>query len=539
MKKITIIIGLCMAIGALANDTTLNRVVTVEKTFQPVIQNAGKINQRPLVLQHEAQLNPVVYSTYSAPLAIAHNIPELQAAKTDFAPQKPLNGILEGAVGHRNTHFLFGYQINEKKKTSLDLYATHDAYWGRDALSQSRIGAQFTYHLRKADIYIDMEGQNDYWQYNPYRNTIWGAQANIGVVNTKKQAIEYRIQTGYKLCYPNSWQIEHQVRSIAQLSWTNETHKAGVKAQVQNFFYQHPNNQQSPLHAIRVEPYYEYHHKNLHLHAGVNIDMNVDKNIGISGPIHPIYSNIDGLGFMPSPNIHVDWHTKNNIFLVYADIEGYYGTSAMTEQLAYNPFLSLNEQSTTKFDYARSIMDATLGMKLRPLKTLLIDIYGGYAMRSGEYLTLAHIGKEKSDVYYTATRSAAYQQAKVGAKLHYHYRDIIELNAAGNYYFYLAYGGTIYERPDWDATARLDIHFDSKWSIYSENYFAGGRWALTTDNDQRIKPMISLNIGGQYAINRWLSVYVQVNDYLNRKDEIFYGRPSQGIHFLLGAKWQF
>ena len=63
--------------------------------------------------------------------------------------------------------------------------------------------------------------------------------------------------------------------------------------------------------------------------------------------------------------------------------------------------------------------------------------------------------------------------------------------------------------------------------------------AATTQGDKRIQPIVSLNIGGQYAINRWLMVYAQVNDYLNRRDEIFYGYKSQGIHFLLGVKYKF
>ena len=54
-----------------------------------------------------------------------------------------------------------------------------------------------------------------------------------------------------------------------------------------------------------------------------------------------------------------------------------------------------------------------------------------------------------------------------------------------------------------------------------------------------LKPIISLNFGAQYAINRWLIVYAQLNDYLNRKSDIFYGYQSQGIHFLLGVRWKF
>ena len=135
-------------------DTTINRVVTVERDFQPVIQSAGKIDQRPIILQPDLQLNPVVYSTYSTPLAVGHNIHPLQVAETKFTPQAPLNGVLEGAVGYRNTHLLFGYQL-QKKHNDLNLYANHDAYWGKDAQSQSKIGMNFTHHFNKVDILVN------------------------------------------------------------------------------------------------------------------------------------------------------------------------------------------------------------------------------------------------------------------------------------------------------------------------------------------------------------------------------------------------
>ena len=115
MKRLIICLCLFAAIYTYAQtDTTINRVVTVERDFQPVIQSAGKIDQRPIILQPDLQLNPVVYSTYSTPLAVGHNIHPLQVAETKFTPQAPLNGVLEGAIGHRNTHLLFGYQLHKK-----------------------------------------------------------------------------------------------------------------------------------------------------------------------------------------------------------------------------------------------------------------------------------------------------------------------------------------------------------------------------------------------------------------------------------------
>ena len=144
----------------------------------------------------------------------------------------------------------------------------------------------------------------------------------------------------------------------------------------------------------------------------------------------------------------------------------------------------------------------------------------------------------ESIAYYSLWQND-YQRWKVGANLHYHYRDIVEINVGGNYYFYPP-KTTIFDRPNWDAHARIEAHIDTKWSIYSENYFAGSRQAyIAPYHSEMLRPIVSLDIGGQYAINRWLAVYAQVNDYLNRKHDIFYGYQSQGIHFLLGVKWRF
>ena len=581
MKRLMMSICLCLAIYTYAQtDTTLNRVVTVERDFQPVIQSAGKVNQRPAVLQHDLQLSPVVYSTYSAPLSVGHNIQWLQASETQFTPQAPLNGVLEGAIGYRNTHFLFDYQIHQKKKHSLYLYANHDAYWGKDAQSQSKIGMNFTHHFNNADIYFNVDGAHEYWQYKQHisknnevskwftingwecRNNIWAANTNMGIVSTRNTPIQYRIQTGYKLLAATPWKTEHQVRSLVNLFWSNDTHTAGLNTNVQNYLYSTTSSIRdlyiTPHHALRFEPFYRYKKNNLLLHVGVNLDLNIDPLIQ-----NKWFTNSDKLSFAPSPNIQFDWHTNNRFFHLYADIQGSYGTAAMEEIYAYNRYVSYKYDDSHAAPYTP--IDATLGFKLRPSKTLLIDIYGGYAMVFDQFINVSNISEygwkntmppiipPDSTHLTSATYELGlsnYQQWKVGGALHYHYRDIVELNVHGNYYFFrrtepikpvedTEHHPVAYDRPNWDLKARLDVHIDSKWSIYSDNSLAGNRWANTTDGDKLIRPIISLNIGGQYAINRWLKVYLQVNDYLNRKDEIFYGFRSQGIHFLAGVRWQF
>jgi hypothetical protein len=577
MKRLMIFVCLLTAISISAqNDTTISRVVTVERDFQPVIQSAGKINQQPTILQEELQLNPVVYSTYSAPLAVGHNIYPLQVAETKFTTQTPLNGILEGAVGHRNTHLLFGYQLH-KKKNDLNLYANHDAYWGKPGLvkdeqSNSTIGLDYTYHFRDLDFYTNIAGNLAHWVYytptlrtsygkicvGPGDGLLWNAQANVGIKSTSNNAFQYRIQTGYVAM--GEWdQVDHIINTHIDFKWTNHTHAAGINIQVKNNFYSetvwatddmnepffHLNYIPHNRHALRVEPFYEYSNNNFQLHAGINLDMNIDPFIGTDQWL----SKTDNLGFAPSPNIQVAWHTKDNVFHLYANATGSYGTAMRDKELLYNRFSYRNE---TQYVAPYTPIDATIGFKLRPLKSLLLDIYGGYAWM-GHYATIVDIEQvhwmDATAIDYLIAQQE-YQQWKVGGALHYHYRDIVELNVHGNYYFFrrtepikpvedTEHHPVAYDRPDWDLKARLDVHIDSKWSIYSDNYFAGSRWANTSEGDKQIKPIISLSIGGQYIINRWLSVYLQLDDYLNRKDEVFYGFQSQGIHFLAGVKWKF
>lgn len=552
MKRFISILSLVIAIGAYAQqDTTINRVVTVERDFQPAIQSAGKINQTPAVLQHDLHLNPVVYSTYTTPLSVGYNIYPLQASETRFTPQAPLNGIIQAAAGYRNTHFLFNYQIHHQKKMSLDLYANHDAYWGKDALSQSRLGMVVTRHFSGADFYVGLEGKNEAYWYQPTLGgeILWNANAHIGVRSADKRPMQYRIQTGYTAFIPSHWAVEHHAKSHVDLWWSNTTHSAGVKAYIQNTFYTPTDTllATSPRHAIRVEPFYEYANKHIRLHVGVNLNMNIGTG--------ELLSTVENLSFAPSPNVKFEWNMMDNIFHVYANATGHYGLGSLEEYLGYNRYLNMRQGFAwqTPRDYIP--VDAQVGFKIRPAKTLLIDIYGGYAYMHSACNMQAVMQEDALDYQLW---NSQYQRWKIGASLHYHYRDIIELNMGGNYYFYQqdpipsmdptepyfqenrVKGTNIFDCPNWDAYARIEAHIDSKWSIYSENYLVGSRQAYVAPyRSATLRPIISLNLGGQYAINRWLLVYLQLNDYLNRKNDIFYGYQSQGIHFLAGVKWKF
>lgn len=557
---------------SLAQDTTFNRVVTVEREYQPDIDQANKIQVTPNIFQEKTQPYSAVYSTYSAPVSVGYNLQPLRAAKAQFTPLESTDGLLESAVGHRNSHLIFDYSLHPQRNSTIGIYAKHDAYWGEDAICDAQVGLKFAQDGQRINFFANMEGNIDYWRYckqvedDTYGpilvklesgdRILWNTNANLGISTSKNSPVQFLLQTGYKAL---GWweEVQHIIDSRLNLNWTKNSHSAGIQAKVKNQFYMPISTDAAAdasttldaRHALRIEPYYAYTNKNFHLHAGVNIDMNISSNMGAEKWL----SRSKNLGFAPSANIQMKWHSQDNRFHLYTDILGSYGTSMSDELYAYCPFVDfLDEWSNKQHKAQYTPVDLTLGFKVRPINTILIDLHAGYALHLRDYLVYAQLeeslekpSSSSTNPYnYISTNYAIHQQDyhkwKIGASVHYHYRDLLTINAQGNYYFYLSKTQPIvYNQPSWDVKARVDVHIDSKWSIYSDNYFAGKRVAYTSKGDMDLIPTIALNIGGQYSFNKWLKIYLQVNNYLNRKNDIQYNFKEQGCHFLLGVKYTF
>lgn len=554
-------------------DTTVTRTVTVERDYKPIIQGATKQNQSPAIIQEEQTLNPVVYSTYSESLPVGFNVHALPAAETTFSSQSPLQGMVDGALGHRNTHFAFSYRIAEKKRLSLDLFARHDAMWGRQTLSNSTLGLQLTRHFSACELYFGVNGNNEYYsrygryysgdnqlsvakasQMHPYDwQDSWLVNTQIGLRSRGNTMVRYDLNTGYSAYILPNAATEHQICTRLDAVWVlSDEHQAGLNAYVQNNFYQVSDSlglshaDYHNRHAFRLEPYYGYNGNRFRIHAGINFDFNLGAGHMMSGG--------DNISFAPSPNLSFDWFLMKEVIDLYGKANGTFGTSTLLEFMQTNRYMDYTACLTSDHVDDYTPVDAQLGFKIRPMATMLFDIYAGYAYQINQLLLIApsvnfaqHNPQSSIGFYYSD-----WQRWKVGATMQYHYRDIINIHLSGNYYHWTCQRieandmqKDIYDRPSWDAALRIDAHIDSKWTIYSDNTFVGSRRAFTTEKDNAtnavvtLRPVISLNLGASYAVNRWLTTYLQLNNYLNRHNDLYYGYQSQGINFLIGAKYNF
>ena len=578
-------------------DSALHRSVTVERDFQPVIQAAGKIATKPAVVETKIESSQVHYSDFTAEVTPQATFNPLLSQPTRFEPGRKYNGYIRGALGHPNTLLDFGYHLDDTKNSILDVYAHHRAEWGLAALSKTKVGLNFTHTYSKCDLYFGLSGGNifyhkyghfyDYsqtfgmWAKNdeaypkPYtigdkdKTSLWTAEVYLGVKANAKQDVQYQVQTGYMLFAKAGAVSEHQLRTKGSFDWHSAEHHVGAQLYVQNNFLQLndalgiPNSlYQKSRHNFRIEPYYAYEGTRLRVHVGVNFDLNIGKG-------HQILSKTENVSFAPSPHINLEAQIAKQWLTIYADIEGSLGFGSLQSYMEENRY-SMIHAGIIRPCASYTPVDAELGFHIRPHRDVLIEIHGGYAYMMYEDFWIATansttvfepLNKPLMAGDFIHDHADNYQRGKIGGQLNYHYQDLVRVNLHGDYYIWKG-DTTVYDRPNWELGLRIDGRINKNWSLYSDNRFAGKRLALATDGEHWLAPTIDLNLGLQYDM--WvgkvknestkgktnnnalrpepqpkLTLFFQLNNWLHRKNEIYYGYRSQGINFLLGATYRF
>ena len=553
-----------LATPALAqSDSALNRSVTVERDFQPVIQAAGKVSTKPAVVETTIDPTPVEYSEYTADVTPGTVFHPLLSQPTRFEPGRLYNGYVRGALGHPNTLFDFGYHLDDGKKSILDVYAHHKAEWGLATLSKTKLGLNFTHTFSTCDLYFGFNGGNIYYHkyghwydYNHFTSTthdfggweknkvayanradvtdrdktsLWTAEAYVGVKANAKNDIQYQVQTGYALFSKPGAVSEHQVRTKAGFDWHADEHHVGANFYMQNNFLQLgsladaiPDSLYRGRHNFRLEPYYAYEGKRVRVHIGVNIDLNLGH--GQNG-----LSGVENLSFAPSPHINIEAQVAKQWLTIYADIEGFHGLGTLQSYMEDNRYRIIHAGIIEPHVAEYTPVDAELGFHIRPYRDLLIEIHGGYAYMMNQDVWVAtadsatfaplNLKMMAGDFSYFHTN---YQRGKIGGQINYHLQDKLRINVSGDYFFWKG-DTTVYDRPDWKVDVRIDGRIDKHWSLYSDNHFAGSRTALlyngttNTYSEHILRPTLDLNLGLQY------DMWVGKSQITNHKSQIAEG----------------
>lgn len=599
MRRILLITTiLTCGLSYAAQDSTYTRTITVERDYQPTIQEAQKIQVQPEQVEETMTPVEVRYSEYTPILSPDHNLTPISTPRQSWKTSGQYNGYVRAGFGHTGTLLDLEYTKDDTKKSLLDVYAHHRAEWGLRALSKTKLGIDFTHRFQNMDVYFGVNGGNIYYHkygrlydytlgsgYNPNlsltaddKTALWTAEAFVGIRSNRSKAdLQYRLQTGYQLFAKIGAVAEHQVRTHAMLDWHSEAHHVGGNLSVQNNILQVsglsatiPAADYNSRHAIRIEPYYEYRGQRINLHAGVNLDLNIGAGQMLSGA--------QNVSFAPSPNISLEAQVAKQWLTLYATAQGHFGVGSLQDFMESNRYRLIHSGIVSDHVAAYTPIDAELGLHISPISGLLLELHGGYALQKNQTSLIATTadGAATYTKYGTPMNAGCFSYAysdygrgKVGALIDYHYRDIVHIRAWGDYYMWQSFGhetpeytftnpavkldsATVYDRAKWTAGLRIDGRIDSHWSLYSDNRFTGSRLAMATDGAHLLRPIIEIGLGCKYemAVGKRvakrgareipnLELFLQLDNIIHRYNQLYYGYETQGIQFLLGGAYKF
>lgn len=590
MRAKILIFTLAIAATLYAQDTVLNRSVVVERDFQPIIQDAGKVNSAPTAIQTDVPDAQVQYSDYvstasQGPLEVS----SLLSQPTRFTKPDELHGWLRGAIGHPLTLFNFSYDVQDNKNNSLKLYVNHDGQWGRRTMSETNLGFRFAHKMNKMTFYCGVKGENMFYtKYGRYydntsgynrnrgltigsfadfqpedKQTQWRGRIFFGLQANSTEAVQYKAEVGYQMLDVPGIAAEHQIRTEFDMNarLPNERHRLGINFYMQNNFYTVdtaliPENKYNNRHNLRMEPFYAYHGKRFMIHAGINLDLNIGKG--------QMLSSNENISFAPSPNVRFEAQLAPKWVTLYGKVGGRFGLGSLQSFLESNCYMEVVPCVTSHSVSSYVPVDAEIGFHLKPHKHLLLEAHGGYTyfLNSKSYVAFIDEyeyspGHKILPGTFSDFRSD-YQRFKIGGQVFYHYRDIISIHLSGDYFAWKIQKlvnsakledisknieltpGRVYDRPDWAIALRIDGRIDEHWTLYSDNHFEGSRWAITTKGEYKLPAYIDMDLGAQYEFTKLnLAVFVQLNNIICRRNHTLYGYQSYLINGIAGVSWKF
>jgi len=577
-------------------QTTEDRNITVERDYQPVIQDAGKISSLPEVLTTTVTKERVDYADFGQVLPIGKNIIILPAVEV-LHQRSELgdDALVQLAFGNYwNSFGRLALPLIKNDKTRLDLNLGHTGTFGKRQHALTDGNIRFNQFFPKLEFYAGVGLQHEYFNYygdefsgssvpkiidlknfaisktgggavspaykeielaeitrkatttslsefiaQPVNDVLWRSQIFAGL-NTLPDAkgLQQYIELKYDRFNSRNSLQEHIINTRYGFNNGILKNRFGMDFQLSNLFYR-----QNDLPALNfwdyyavftMNPYYAVQQENWNLRAGLKA----------------AFSFVHGKPFNPMPDVRAEWKVLPDYLAVYGGVTGEYEIMSLNEMYKENPWvysdLRLKDQYTP--------VNAYLGIKVKAAHNLLIDAFVDYRYindqyfyMNKEYQTTAFGGD--SATIFTNRFNAIYSDAslfRTGIRAGYHIRGLVNLQ------FKAVYNGwdVKTERYAWlkpavesDLNAEVKVNKKITASMHifyeGERYARMGKTSLTDVRVIRLKPITDINLGATYTFTKNFAAFGRINNLFNQQYEHFNGYRVQGINVLFGGSLSF
>lgn len=545
-------------------DTTYNRQISLERDYNPTLQDANKINSMPSVY------DPIVTKT-NAPLAgwsTAGNSKNMQLSYlgagsfgTGLQHDKyrgyaglraGTHGIIEGEAG---------YQIIGNEKTKLDLFGTYAMSNGKPnytdqgvnggakaKYNEALVKARFQHQLAPLTLFIDASYNRTGFNYYGarYDLTDWSSamsdtkttqsagifDMNFGVKSKDDITMRYLVKAGYThfgFQRGNLSDTKGPQAGILRADLNLNTDFGSSTVIGLNFhaMNQSLNSDYKDLHALthlKANPYLSFTGSNWKAVVGVNGHLTFDEQNKV----------------LFVPNLSGSWNFQETSSL-YASLTGDIQENTFPDILLENRYANPIARITP----SRTYYNAQVGIKTGAIKGVELEFFGGYKNTSREHLYYAlplNFWSNTNSVIYATLKTG-----NIGGQIKTNLIPNTDLRARFTTFFYnVKYSDTqTIDAKAWNLpTYTLDLNADIKPIdnlVVSANYLlSGGRKYLY--NYSRAKSMNAINeLNGKvnYQFSKNFSGNAAINNILSQKYELYPGYASFGVNFQVGASIKF
>lgn len=536
---------LALPVGAQAqnqvNDTTVNRTVVVEQEYNPDIQDASKINVMPQVEPTTVSKKAVEYDETLTP---AGEIPAtVMQAYTGIETQaKTRPGYVRlgyGNYGNLDARADYLFALSPRDRLNLTLHMNGmdgkldlpdnggkwDAYY-----YHTYAGMDYTHAFSKIDLNVAGNFGLSNFNFLPYsvnhKQKFTYGDIHLGILSTGKETpLQFRAETNLML-YGRQHELsfrdtkETLIRTRAEASGSlSDEQSVGLALAMNNVFY--TNNEFKDFTAVDLNPYYLFKNDDWNLRLGAHVDLA----FGF------------GKQFRAAPDVSAEYIFSDS-YVLYAQAKGGKLLNDFRRMETICPYGETLAQPDATYEQ----LNAALGFKASPLAGLWFNLYGGYQNLKNDLLQMqaANLAITEDYPHALLLGTAHTQNVYLGAEISYDYKNLISFSAAGTYRNWsiddedLTKSGLFFKPA---LEARFGINFRPvSAALVNLGYHHAEREKV---DGEKADPVSNLYIGGSYELFKGISVYVRLDNLLNKDYQYYWGYPTEGFNFTGGVSFKF
>jgi hypothetical protein len=591
-NNVRIIASLILLSGASLSaqepDERLNREMTLEREYDPSLQDAGKINRLPEIKEPEVVKRAIDYSPFTTPAD-----PE-----KDFKVLPPGSVRTEIPYSTRRGYFNFGggmfmnlngdadYHLLDTDKDRLNLYATHRSTNGnvtyftetpsyprkgqqKAFLNDNLVNLNYRHQFANSALRLGAEYSHTGFNYygSPlieprYRNSsVWQGDSADRDTRQVNQTIrgyagirsnaESRIGYAFDLDWTHFSQKYAMVTDLAGIGedrisglldlnarFGERKQRAGVTLGLNSFNCAYPfaRTDSSPGYRKHLEatlsPYYRMDGETWHLKLGASVML-------ITG---------DSARIFASPNIAGDMRIADRtVFYLNA------GGGILSNDAAGLSRQNRYMDCFTGTLPSRMWLDATTGIRSSITPDFWMNVFAGYRIIENAVFFVPGRADGTSFGNYSTAFQPDVSVFDAGLALKYSYRQMVDVSLKGVYHscafeagdnaastFGLSPAEMLpFGFPQFEVSAGLSLKPVRQLTVALDYYLGARRATLLYEQIIDMNHLNDLNLTASWNFNDTFGAWAKLNNILSQQQNLWYGYPMQRFNAMAGININF